>query len=580
MYEYRYFSGLQGGSVTTVAAPPPILAEDQIETYSSTLLAELLLFAGVTVAHAPLLWDHFANLWTRPHYQYFPVVFLAVAYLAYDRWRHRRVRPSVICRPLGIAAIVMSIALLVFASVVWSPTLGAMSFVVGVGGGLLVIQEKIRVRNSFGLWLLFWLIVPAPMGLDARLANYLQGVTTYVSGLLLDLFGVVNVVDGNTLILSTGRLFVEEACSGIVSLMAVIACSIIIAVWNNRPLVHLALLTMCAIGWAAFMNTMRIVVIGFCMVKLDVDLSKGWQHEVVGLVLFGVTLLLTISTDRFVGFILHPVWSGPEQVAQKEKSKLVRIWNAFFALGFPSPDTLINPATNKPVEVLKTHRNSTVLIPFAGCLIVAGLFSGYCFAARDGSGNVIPQELIARADVLGPQSLSSEVLGWNQTQFQATRAENRKIFGEYSKVWVFEKDGRVALFSVDFMFNEEWHELCVCYEGIGWERLFRTVNSAASPPFVVADFQKNEQEFGLLQYSMISDVGKPYDPPATQSFTSLMQRRLKKGTHRNLQMQLWATNEIKLSSQQKEELGKLYLELRLQLSRNLFRRSMTDGGVR
>ena len=569
--------------MTTVAATPPplIVEEEESESTTPSLAPELLLFAGTAAAHAPLLWDHFSNLWTRPHYQYFPVVFLAIAYLVYDRWRYRRVRPSRICRPLGMALIVVSVALLVFSSIVWSPTLGAISFVCGAGGCLLVLQEKVRIRNAFGVWLLFWLIIPAPMGLDTRLANYLQGATTHISGLLLDLFSVVNVVDGNTLVLATGRLFVEEACSGIVSLMAVVACSIIIAVWNNRPLIHLVVLTACAIGWAAFMNTMRIVVIGFCMVKIDVDLSTGWQHEVVGLVLFAITLLLTISTDRFVGFLLHPVWSGPEQITRKEKSRFVRLWNAIFAMGFPAPDTLIDPATNKPIGVLKSFHGSSILIPFAACLIVAGVFSGYSYASRGGSGNVIPPELIARADRLGPQSVPAEILGWNQTQFEATRSENRKIFGEYSKVWKFEKDGQSAFFSLDYMFSEEWHELCVCYQSIGWELLYRDVSSfKKNPPFVAADFQKNEQEFGLLQYSFISDSGQHYNPPSTQSFASLVQRRLKKGTHRNLQIQLWATDKTKLTVQQKEELAEVFIELRKQLSRSLFSRAVVSGGVK
>ena len=121
------------------------------------------------------------------------------------------------------------------------------------------------------------------------------------------------------------------------------------------------------------------------------------------------------------------------------------------------------------------------------------------------------------------------------------------------------------MFSIDFMFNESWHELCTCYEALGWEKLDRNVAAPAAGPLVTAEFQKNESEFGLLHYSMITDDGEAYDPPSTQSLVSLMERRLKKGTHRNVQVQLWATNEAKMSQKQKSDLHELYVALRKQL---------------
>jgi hypothetical protein len=334
-------------------------------------------------------------------------------------------------------------------------------------------------------------------------------------------------------------------------------------------LAHLGLLMLCAIAWAAFMNTMRIVVIGYCMVKMGIDLSTGWHHELVGLVLFGITLLLTASTDRFIGFLLHPIWSDPEQVGKKENSHLVRIWNRLFALGFPKPAPVVEFPQVAP-KYVRDNRLTQLLIPVTMCFLVAGAFSGYCYAFHGGTGTVIPNQLVDQANRLGARSLPAQFAGWQQTEFQATRSENREVFGKHSRIWLYTKDDRTAVFSLDFMFNEEWHELCVCYESIGWERVDRSVVTPVEPPLVVAEFQKNETQFGVLQYSMMTDRGRAYDPPATQSFSSLVHRRLKKGTHRNVQIQLWATNSAKMTRQEIENLQELYVELRHQLAISMF----------
>lgn len=555
-----------------ISAPPEptVSVTTPVDQNRPGLKSEFSLFAAVLVAHAPLLLEHFSNMWARSHYQYFPVVIGAIAYLIYDRWRYQRQETPGSWRIVSGILFVAAIPVLGLGAWLWSPTLGAVSFAICWMACLLLIQHKIRIRNWFGIGLLAWLIVPAPMGLDSQLSNYLQGVTTFVSGLLLDLIGVVNVVDGNTLILSTGRLFVEEACSGIVSLMAVIACSLIIAVWQNRPLFHLMLLVACSIIWAGFMNIMRIVVIGICMVKFGVDLSTGWQHEAVGLLLFAITLLLTASTDRLIGFLVHPIWSGPEQIAKTEKSFLVRMWNRVSALGYPKSDPDLTPEQASELPG-RSYLTGQLPMVFTCCFAAIALYSGYGFVARGGTTKVgVPQMLVERTESLNAASLPDQINGWTRVEFQKSRAENRTLFGEYSKIWVYEKDGRQALFSLDYLFNDVWHELCICYENIGWERLDRDVDRSIQPALVRANFQRDNQESGLLHYSMVTVEGRAYDPPSTQSYLSMLKRRMKKGSHRLLQIQLWSPTETRPTNPQREDVRQLFAELRSRLVRGLF----------
>ena len=134
---------------------------------------------------------------------------------------------------------------------VFSPWVAVVAFVLSFAAVRLLISETYYVNNAVGIWLLSCLLIPLPSAYDLQLSRFLQRITTELSGNLLERMGILNLVDGVTLTLYRGDLFVDQACSGIVSMMTIVACALIIAVWNNRAGVHTVLLLVSAIVWSA-----------------------------------------------------------------------------------------------------------------------------------------------------------------------------------------------------------------------------------------------------------------------------------------------------------------------------------------
>ena len=149
----------------------------------------------------------------------------------------------------------------------------------------------------WGVWLLPWLVVPLPFGRDQMLITMLQRGSSQVSSIVLDWFRVPHLMEGNTLILPDKQFFVDEACSGIVSVMSIIACAVIYGVWRNRPPLHLVLLASAGVGWATLMNVVRISVIAIAYHWSGVDWSSGTPHEILGLLIFLITFVALVSTD-------------------------------------------------------------------------------------------------------------------------------------------------------------------------------------------------------------------------------------------------------------------------------------------
>src|SRR5262245_54251708 len=168
-------------------------------SHSTSIVRLAVLGGSLVLAFAPLLAAHAGSLWQRPHYQHFPIIPLGVAYLAVRRlpaeahfepgsWRARQIL-------LGGTWVLLMAAVLG-----WSPWLGMVATLAlllalchCMGGGPLV-------RQVLPAWAIVWLMVPLPLGLDAKLVTALQPLVTRASSRVLDLLEVWHVPTGNVLV--------------------------------------------------------------------------------------------------------------------------------------------------------------------------------------------------------------------------------------------------------------------------------------------------------------------------------------------------------------------------------------------
>ncbi len=288
------------------------------------------------LAPLPMLAIHFRNLWERPQHQYFPIV-LAAAWLLF--WtRLVPAEEDEFEKKHWILQLVLAASLLTLALgtwVVFSPWLASVAFVLAAGAAMMVVAERYHVANLFGIWVLLWLLVPLPSVYEQQLSQFLQRATTVVSGAALDRIGLPNLVEGTTLMIPGQHLFIEEACTGIVSMMSVIACCLILAVWANRAWLHTILLVLAGLVLVSVTNIVRIVTLAIADVWLEIDLTTGWQHDLLGVCLFGIAILLALSTDRVLHFLLAPITRTYEDVLEEE-SWWTRAFNAVAYLGAPA----------------------------------------------------------------------------------------------------------------------------------------------------------------------------------------------------------------------------------------------------
>src|SRR5262249_8012328 len=117
---------------------------------------------------------------------------------------------------------------------------------------------------------------------------------------VLDLLGVYHLREGNVIRLADRRLLIEEACSGIQSLLAVLAGTIFLLIWTRRPLRRGIVLVATAIVWVFRRTIVRIVAAAYMADRGPFDLSGGWAQGALGVAVFIVARGLTAATDSLL----------------------------------------------------------------------------------------------------------------------------------------------------------------------------------------------------------------------------------------------------------------------------------------
>jgi exosortase len=121
-----------------------------------------------------------------------------------------------------------------------------------------------------------------------------------VAAILLPLAGVPVLREGNVIHLSSMRLEVAEACSGIRSLLSLTTLAIIYGYLVETRIWVRVLLAVASIPIAVAANSLRIVGTGLLVQYWDPDKAQGFFHTFSGWLVFVVSLAMLLLLHRLL----------------------------------------------------------------------------------------------------------------------------------------------------------------------------------------------------------------------------------------------------------------------------------------
>jgi len=560
-------------STAEIQVPPTHSTASMVRANASAVPAILV------TSQVPLLWLHFHDLWGREHYQFYPLHLLGVAVLLWQRWpREETTNVPEKCRAAN-AFLLTGLLVLTFGTLIFSHFFAAIALVVTVGALIRRFAGSRGARQLFPIWLLLWLVVPPPLGMDFRLITWLQTFTSVSSSLVLEVLGVNHFMQGNLLELPGRLLMVEQACSGVQSLFALLSFTALFVVWTRQPLIHSLLLLSSSVFWAGLGNVSRVVIIVLVHQHSGADLSAGWHHQALGLVEFTVALLMVYSTDQLLHFLLAPL--GRLSPVESEQSPLSRLWNRLFQI--PSEAAGTREPVNASLASLRRSNAWDACVSRGVALVFVLL--GVCQLATLIADRSDPLSADRAAIAIDQSIFPARTQDWTQLDFSATHREYSSSWGEFSKTWTYDSDIGPAIVSCDYPFKG-WHDLSSCYRGHGWNVTGREIaakSEPSGPQFVQIQMRKPTGEYGFLLFGLFDATGRDLTPEGGEASLvtrvvsgvihgiekgpvgAMLGSRISRFSTASYQFQMLVTSEEPLSPDARGRVREQFAEFRRQL---------------
>jgi exosortase len=174
-----------------------------------------------------------------------------------------------------------------------------------VGGVWLLFGWKSLRQQAFALFFLLFAI-PPPFQILSPLRLALKDFATRLTWDFVGLLGVEVTPMGNTLLLGDHKLEVADACSGIRSLMAIVATAVLMAYLFRTGVLKGALVTLTAVPVVILVNVLRVAIIVLVLAWFEIDLSEGWVHDFLGIMVFVVAIGSLYVILRFYDWLFSP----------------------------------------------------------------------------------------------------------------------------------------------------------------------------------------------------------------------------------------------------------------------------------
>lgn len=166
-----------------------------------------------------------------------------------------------------------------------------------IAAALLILGLRPMLNNPFPFLYLAFLI-PIPGWLLDQFTIPLQMFVSTVATAFLELIGYPIDRQGIVIYIAQYRLLVEDACSGMNSLIGLVAVMLFyIYIIHRASLRYTLLLAAAIIPIAIFVNILRVMALILLTYYAGDEVAQGFLHVTTGIVLFAVALGLTILLD-------------------------------------------------------------------------------------------------------------------------------------------------------------------------------------------------------------------------------------------------------------------------------------------
>ena len=256
--------------------------------YKIQLVVLVLILGGI---YHSILAEMVMDWYNDPDYSHGFIVPLISGYFVYQR---REALKKTLVSPYapGLFVIILGILLLIIGYKGTELFTMRLSMLIVLAGIILNFfgKEIFRTLLLPGFYLV--LMIPLPEIIFNAIAFPLKLFVAKYSVLFLQAINITVYREGNIIMFPNIVLEVADACSGIRSLMSLVALSVTISFFVKASNLKKTVIVLSAIPIAVFTNALRVIVTGILAKHWGSAAAEGFFHEVAGMMVFGLAMLM------------------------------------------------------------------------------------------------------------------------------------------------------------------------------------------------------------------------------------------------------------------------------------------------
>jgi len=249
-----------------------------------TWVAVAVIAGLIAALFAAVILDLASEWWTQPEASYGMLVPLIALYIAYLQRKTTLAFPAQ--RDLrGLGLVALGCIVFLMGKLAGEFFLARISFVVLLAGLAWTFWGIRRFRALAFPFVLLTTMVPLPAIVYNTLAAPLQLFASRIATDLAQMLGVSVFRDGNIIHLASTSLGVEEACSGLHSLPALVVGSLLLGFLANATVLGRLLLLIVSVPLAIAVNVLRVTGTAL-LADFQPELAMGFYHSFSGWLVF------------------------------------------------------------------------------------------------------------------------------------------------------------------------------------------------------------------------------------------------------------------------------------------------------
>ena len=269
------------------------------------------LLLGLAVVIAPTLVSVAQHYWTQEAGAHGPIVLAAGAWLLTRGIHEARTQNLQRRGKIWLSASALIVGLMTH---VFGRIFGLMTFEAGglYLAGVAVLYEIIGAAALRIVWFptayLVFLIPPPGSVLD-RITGPLKQLVSASAIQVLGAAGLPVSREGVTIDVAQYRLLVEDACSGLNSLVGLLAVSLLyVYLLRGSRATYAAVLAACSVPISILGNIIRIMILVLLTYFWGDEAAQGFLHDTAGIALFVIDLLLMFAVDHLLWRVAPKSW--------------------------------------------------------------------------------------------------------------------------------------------------------------------------------------------------------------------------------------------------------------------------------